>query len=105
MAGSIYDEDEAKAKELVDGSYAVYVDKSSKAIKKMDIKIGNEELTHVGGGHYLLPNGEKIKGKEAALEAIKALEALKALEGGEVNGTEVNNGTNNGTGDNTGAGN
>ncbi|PDY18268.1 hypothetical protein COM83_25930, partial [Bacillus cereus] len=28
---------------------------------------------HVGGGYYELPNGEKIKGKDAALEALKQL--------------------------------
>ena len=31
------------------------------------------ELQHVGGGYYLLPNGEKIKGKDKALEALQAL--------------------------------
>ena len=109
MAGSIYDENEVKAKELVNGFYAVYVDESEKVIKRTEDKTDNLELNYLGGGYYELPNGEKVKGKAAALEAlkaledIKALEALKALEGGEVNGTEVNNGTNNGTGDNTGA--
>lgn len=28
---------------------------------------------HVGGGYYELSNGEKVKGKEAAIEAEKAL--------------------------------
>jgi len=28
---------------------------------------------HIGGGYYLLSNGEKIKGKEKALEAERAL--------------------------------
>jgi hypothetical protein len=32
------------------------------------------ELEHVGGGYYLLSNGEKVKGKEAALEAENALQ-------------------------------
>lgn len=27
------------------------------------------EPEHVGGGYYLLSNGEKVKGKEAAIEA------------------------------------
>lgn len=31
---------------------------------------------HVGGGYYELPNGEKIKGKDAALEALKQLEQV-----------------------------
>lgn len=33
----------------------------------------NTEIKHVGGGYYELPNGEKIKGKENAEEALKAL--------------------------------
>lgn len=31
---------------------------------------------HVGGGYYELPNGEKIKGKDAALEALKQVEQV-----------------------------
>ncbi|PGV63095.1 hypothetical protein COD94_16730 [Bacillus cereus] len=31
------------------------------------------DIVHVGGGYYELPNGEKIKGKEAALEALKGI--------------------------------
>ena len=29
-----------------------------------------QEPQHVGGGYYLLPNGEKVKGKEAAIAAM-----------------------------------
>ncbi|MDM5195466.1 hypothetical protein QUF93_23505 [Bacillus hominis] len=36
----------------------------------------SEEPQHVGGGYYPLPNGEKIKGKEAALEALKELKQV-----------------------------
>ncbi|ELK38878.1 hypothetical protein D478_27374 [Brevibacillus agri BAB-2500] len=36
-------------------------------------------LKKLGGGYYELPNGEKVKGKENALEALKALSA--ATEG------------------------
>ena len=31
-----------------------------------------EKLKHTGGGWYELPNGEKIKGKEAALKALES---------------------------------
>ncbi|MBJ8106011.1 MULTISPECIES: hypothetical protein [Bacillus cereus group] len=31
------------------------------------------DMVHVGGGYYELPNGEKIKGKEAALEALRGI--------------------------------
>lgn len=32
-------------------------------------------LNHVGAGWYELPNGERVRGKEAAQEALAALEA------------------------------
>ena len=31
----------------------------------------DSEPKHVGGGYYELPNGERVKGKEAADEALK----------------------------------
>lgn len=33
-----------------------------------------EGLTHMGGGYYELPNGEKVRGKEKAIEALAALQ-------------------------------
>lgn len=34
--------------------------------------IGEEDgIRHVGGGYYELPNGEKVKGKDKALETLK----------------------------------
>ncbi|MBD0381290.1 hypothetical protein [Paenibacillus sedimenti] len=33
-----------------------------------------DRLKHVGGGYFLLPNGEKVRGKDEALEALKALD-------------------------------
>lgn len=32
------------------------------------------DIKHVGGGFYELPNGEKVKGKDKALEALQALQ-------------------------------
>lgn len=32
--------------------------------------IKSDEIKHTGGGWYELPNGEKVKGKEKALEAL-----------------------------------
>ncbi|EOP26135.1 hypothetical protein IG5_02871 [Bacillus toyonensis] len=40
--------------------------------KKEDLK----GPIHVGGGYYELPNGEKVKGKDTALEALKQLEQV-----------------------------
>ena len=36
-----------------------------------DLELG-EELINLGGGWYELPDGQKIKGKTAALETLKA---------------------------------
>lgn len=33
------------------------------------------ELVHLGGGFYQLPNGEKVRGKDKALEALAQLKA------------------------------
>jgi hypothetical protein len=39
-----------------------------------NIDAGEEQgIKHVGGGWYLLPNGEKVQGKDEALEALKSL--------------------------------
>lgn len=38
------------------------------------------QIKHVGGGWYELPNGEKIKGKDEALAALKELEEEKAAD-------------------------
>ncbi|MFB9330099.1 hypothetical protein ACFFSY_29500 [Paenibacillus aurantiacus] len=38
----------------------------------------DERLEHVGGGYFLLPNGEKVRGKENALLALEALDAAAA---------------------------
>ncbi|QWH26534.1 hypothetical protein EXW51_00150 (plasmid) [Bacillus mycoides] len=35
-----------------------------------------KDPVHVGGGYYELPNGEKVKGKDAALEALKELDRV-----------------------------
>ncbi|QWG51668.1 hypothetical protein EXW28_18175 [Bacillus mycoides] len=46
----------------------------------IDKKEGSKGPVHVGGGYYELPNGEKIKGKDAALEALKQLEQVGVNE-------------------------
>lgn len=35
----------------------------------------DERLHHVGGGYYELPNGEKVRGREAAAAALAKLDA------------------------------
>lgn len=34
----------------------------------------DERLEHVGGGYFKLPNGDKVRGKDAAAEALKKLD-------------------------------
>ena len=47
--------------------------------KGLGVAVSNHEVVtttyphHIGGGYYGLSNGEKVKGKEAAIEAEKAL--------------------------------
>ncbi len=48
-------------------------------------------LKHIGGGYYQLPNGEKVRGKNEAIEAIKA------LKGGDGDGAQTGNSTDTGS--------
>ncbi|PGX31017.1 hypothetical protein COE33_09270 [Bacillus anthracis] len=41
-----------------------------------DYKPAVLEAVHVGGGYFELPNGEKVKGKDAALKALEELEVV-----------------------------
>ncbi|MEK4581782.1 hypothetical protein [Bacillus sp. FSL R12-0074] len=44
------------------------------SVEEIDKEVN--ELTHVGGGYYQLPNGEKVKGKDAALKSLNELNKL-----------------------------
>ncbi len=57
-----------------------------KEVIKSDDDDDVEGLKKLGGGYYELPNGEKVRGKE------KAIEALKALEAGDDDGNQSENG-------------
>lgn len=63
---------EKEANELVEGGYAQYVDVPKTESENPVIE--TDQLKHVGGGWFELPNGEKVKGKEEALEALKELQ-------------------------------
>lgn len=43
----------------------------------------DERLKHVGGGYYELPNGEKVRGRPNAIEALKTLDEASAKGGDE----------------------
>jgi hypothetical protein len=66
--GQVITVDEKEAKELVEGGYAQYVD--SPKTKAENPSIESDQLKHVGGGWFELPNGEKVKGKEEALKEL-----------------------------------
>ncbi|MED0704946.1 hypothetical protein [Aneurinibacillus aneurinilyticus] len=44
----------------------------------------DEPLKNLGGGYYELPNGEKVRGKEKALRALKKVEASGANESRQI---------------------
>ncbi|GEO27031.1 hypothetical protein AAC03nite_28160 [Alicyclobacillus acidoterrestris] len=48
-------------------------------------------LIALGGGYYQLPDGNKVQGKDKALEALKALQELKQAEGGTGDGAPSGN--------------
>ena len=41
-------------------------------IRETQKKPPEELISHVGGGYYELPNGERVKGKEEALSALES---------------------------------
>ncbi|MDF1510873.1 hypothetical protein PZE06_22320 [Robertmurraya sp. DFI.2.37] len=50
------------------------LDAVAKAVDEVADAPSEFEPEHVGGGYYLLSNGEKIKGKDAAIKAEAKLE-------------------------------
>lgn len=75
--GVIYLVSAEEAESLVNGNYAEYVDRPLDEENVDDESdLTDEELAaqlrHVGGSTFELPSGEKVKGKEAAIEALRA---------------------------------
>lgn len=72
-AGMFYETaDEERASFLIESGYL-----------KANDEEGNqhdEPLKNLGGGYYELPNGEKVRGKEKALKALKKMGAGDANE-------------------------
>ncbi|MGM0882603.1 MAG: hypothetical protein ACQEXQ_16370 [Bacillota bacterium] len=73
--GGIYSLPVDEAKELVDGKYAIYVEQEPADQEDEEKDLTDEEilaqLQHVGGGTYELPDGERVKGKEDAITALR----------------------------------
>lgn len=75
QAGVIYTLSQEDAEALVEGNYAEYVD-AVEHEDKDDSDLTDEEvaaqLKHIGGGTFELPDGERAKGKEEAIAALRA---------------------------------
>lgn len=75
--GGVYALPAEEAKQLVEGKYAEYVDEpadDSGAANDLDDLTDEEiiaQLQHIGGGVYELPDGERVKGKEDAIAAVR----------------------------------
>ncbi|HYE11360.1 MAG TPA: hypothetical protein VEF53_14405 [Patescibacteria group bacterium] len=68
QAGKVIDISEERFEEIMAAN--------GKLIEAVESKEASSEFPkHVGGGNYELSNGEKIKGKEAALKAQAELDA------------------------------
>jgi hypothetical protein len=72
LVGDVYESDDAKRtgflqdKGFLDGE-------PSDTEPENEQKDDDQGIKHVGGGYYELPNGEKVRGKEAALDTLKDL--------------------------------
>lgn len=66
---------EERAQLLIDKGFIEAVDDGTAA---EDVEDG---LVKLGGGYYELPNGEKVRGKEKALEALEDLNKAGGLDG------------------------
>lgn len=73
--GSRYVADEERVQYLTEQGYADGATEVASSVSNPDEKSELDEFPkHVGGGFYELPNGEKVKGKETAEEAMKKLQ-------------------------------
>ncbi|MCM3444376.1 hypothetical protein [Metabacillus halosaccharovorans] len=43
-----------------------YLEKVKIVIENTEEEVNEDAIEHVGGGYYILPNGEKVKGKKKA---------------------------------------
>ncbi|PCN44474.1 hypothetical protein B9C88_09670 [Brevibacillus laterosporus] len=83
-AGSIFEADEPRAERA---KIALVISDRWNETHEDEV----EGLVKLGGGYYELPNGEKVRGKE------KAIEALQALKAGDSDGDEISSETDAGT--------
>jgi hypothetical protein len=72
--------DEAAVAWAEAGIAELHVEASQKVKELEETGDIGEELKHLGGGVYELPNGEKVRGKANAQEALDALKAVEAAK-------------------------
>ena len=70
-AGKVYDLQKERAKQYVKHGYAEYIENAMKPKSKNEKEIPKKMPKHVGGGWYELPNGERVQGKEEAINAMQ----------------------------------
>lgn len=93
LKGDIFEADAERAEAL---KAAGVIGKEADPDSQNDL---DERLKHLGGGYYELPNGEKIRGKEAAMAALKKDDDGKLGDGGaDEGGNSANGGTGNADG-------
>lgn len=71
IRGHKFKGNEKRIKELTDAGYLekVEIPKVESGVKNVKPETA-DQLKHVGGGYYELPNGEKVQGKENAEKAL-----------------------------------
>lgn len=72
----------ADEQELADLGVGQYVGSEQSAEDNQTPFADDIGLVNLGGGYYQLPNGEKVRGKDKALEALAELEQSDNGEGG-----------------------
>ncbi|MEY8559596.1 hypothetical protein AALF85_02635 [Jeotgalicoccus halotolerans] len=71
IRGHKFKGNEKRVKELTDAGYLEKVDipKVEAAVPDNNVETA-DQLKHVGGGYYELPNGERVQGEENAKKAL-----------------------------------
>ncbi|NRF91536.1 hypothetical protein HQN89_10945 [Paenibacillus frigoriresistens] len=83
--GVIYNVSDEEAKALVEGNYAEFVDavepppSDDDFVELTDEELGSQ-LKHIGGGTFELPDGERVKGKDEAIAALRVKLAEESEE-------------------------
>lgn len=70
---SIQTDDEDRIRTLSSQGFIALPDKVPELKEEQRVTAPDEFPKHTGGGYFELSNGEKVQGKEAAVEAQKAL--------------------------------